>query len=179
MSGLDESRHYRAGQIGAAATLSKIAQAGTWSVAPLTSVRAGRASALPLAMSRTDEGIADSSSCGYADSRSRCALVAPGVRAVVADLWSDLIRLAPWSRFRTRSYRRAFGAASCPASTVSMCMCSKRFETPDRRAVLLLHGFPEIAYSWRKVLPVLAPGGLPRFRSRPERLWSNNGLGLR
>ena len=33
------------------------------------------------------------------------------------------------------------------------------FEAPDRPAVLLLHGFPELAYSWRKVLPALAAAG--------------------
>ena len=32
-------------------------------------------------------------------------------------------------------------------------------ETPGRPAVLLLHGFPELAYSWRKVLPALAAAG--------------------
>jgi pimeloyl-ACP methyl ester carboxylesterase len=32
-------------------------------------------------------------------------------------------------------------------------------ETADRPAVLLLHGFPELAYSWRKVLPALAAAG--------------------
>jgi len=32
-------------------------------------------------------------------------------------------------------------------------------ETPNRPAVLLLHGFPELAYSWRKVLPALAAAG--------------------
>jgi pimeloyl-ACP methyl ester carboxylesterase len=30
------------------------------------------------------------------------------------------------------------------------------FESPGRPAVLLLHGFPELAYSWRKVIPRLA-----------------------
>src|SRR5262245_58768007 len=30
---------------------------------------------------------------------------------------------------------------------------------PGRPAVLLLHGFPEIAYSWRKILPALAAAG--------------------
>ena len=30
---------------------------------------------------------------------------------------------------------------------------------PGRPAVLLLHGFPEIAYSWRKVMPALAGAG--------------------
>jgi pimeloyl-ACP methyl ester carboxylesterase len=33
------------------------------------------------------------------------------------------------------------------------------FERPGRPAVLLLHGFPELAYSWRKVLPALAAAG--------------------
>ena len=32
-------------------------------------------------------------------------------------------------------------------------------EKPGRPAVILLHGFPELAYSWRKVLPVLADAG--------------------
>src|SRR5258708_4774178 len=32
-------------------------------------------------------------------------------------------------------------------------------ESPGRPAVLLLHGFPELAYSWRKVLPALAAAG--------------------
>ena len=30
---------------------------------------------------------------------------------------------------------------------------------PDRPMVLLLHGFPELAYSWRKVMPALAEAG--------------------
>ncbi len=33
------------------------------------------------------------------------------------------------------------------------------FETPGRECVLLLHGFPELAYSWRKILPALAAAG--------------------
>src|SRR3984885_2406069 len=33
------------------------------------------------------------------------------------------------------------------------------YETPGRPAVLLLHGFPEVAYSWRKVMPSLAAAG--------------------
>lgn len=32
-------------------------------------------------------------------------------------------------------------------------------ETPNRPAVLLLHGFPELAYSWRKVMVPLAAAG--------------------
>ncbi len=33
------------------------------------------------------------------------------------------------------------------------------FETPGQPRVLLLHGFPELAYSWRKVMPALAAAG--------------------
>ena len=33
------------------------------------------------------------------------------------------------------------------------------FETKGRPCVLLLHGFPELAYSWRKVMPALADAG--------------------
>src|ERR1700685_1983448 len=33
------------------------------------------------------------------------------------------------------------------------------YETLGRPAVLLLHGFPELAYSWRKVMPALAAAG--------------------
>src|SRR3984893_9922099 len=33
------------------------------------------------------------------------------------------------------------------------------YETPGQPAVLLLHGFPALAYSWRKVMPSLAAAG--------------------
>jgi len=33
------------------------------------------------------------------------------------------------------------------------------FETPGRPCLLLLHGFPELAFSWRKVMPTLAASG--------------------
>jgi pimeloyl-ACP methyl ester carboxylesterase len=38
-------------------------------------------------------------------------------------------------------------------------MLEAGYETPGRPAVLLLHGFPELAYSWRKVMPSLAAAG--------------------
>lgn len=33
------------------------------------------------------------------------------------------------------------------------------FEAPNRPAVLMIHGFPELAYSWRKVMPAIAAAG--------------------
>lgn len=38
-------------------------------------------------------------------------------------------------------------------------MLEAGFETPGRPCVLLLHGFPELAYSWRKVMLPLAAAG--------------------
>jgi pimeloyl-ACP methyl ester carboxylesterase len=38
-------------------------------------------------------------------------------------------------------------------------MLEAGFESPGRPAVLLLHGFPELAYSWRKVMLPLAAAG--------------------
>ena len=42
---------------------------------------------------------------------------------------------------------------------LTMHLLEAGFESPDRPCVLLLHGFPELAYSWRKVMPVLAAAG--------------------
>ena len=37
------------------------------------------------------------------------------------------------------------------------------FETPGRPALLLIHGYPELAYSWRKVMGPLAAAGYHVF----------------
>jgi pimeloyl-ACP methyl ester carboxylesterase len=42
---------------------------------------------------------------------------------------------------------------------LTMHVLEAGFDPPGRPLVLLLHGFPELAYSWRKVLPALADGG--------------------
>ncbi|MDA0352711.1 MAG: alpha/beta hydrolase [Chloroflexi bacterium] len=42
---------------------------------------------------------------------------------------------------------------------LTMHILEAGFEESDRPLVLLLHGFPELAYSWRKLLPPLAAAG--------------------
>jgi pimeloyl-ACP methyl ester carboxylesterase len=42
---------------------------------------------------------------------------------------------------------------------LSMHVLEAGFETKGRRCLLLLHGFPELAFSWRKVMPQLADAG--------------------
>jgi pimeloyl-ACP methyl ester carboxylesterase len=51
------------------------------------------------------------------------------------------------------------------------------FETSGR-PLLLLHGFPELAYSWRKVMGA-GGGRLSRDRAGPARLWPYHRLGCR
>src|ERR1700724_3203607 len=42
---------------------------------------------------------------------------------------------------------------------LTMHVLESGFENRGRPWVLLLHGFPELAFSWRKVMPVLAEAG--------------------
>lgn len=42
---------------------------------------------------------------------------------------------------------------------LSMHVLEAGHEAPGRPCLLLLHGFPELAYSWRKVMPALADAG--------------------
>jgi pimeloyl-ACP methyl ester carboxylesterase len=42
---------------------------------------------------------------------------------------------------------------------LSMHVLEAGSDQPERPCVLLLHGFPELAYSWRKVMPALAEAG--------------------
>jgi pimeloyl-ACP methyl ester carboxylesterase len=42
---------------------------------------------------------------------------------------------------------------------LNMHVLEAGFEVENRPCVVLLHGFPELAFSWRKVMPVLAAAG--------------------
>ena len=49
--------------------------------------------------------------------------------------------------------------------------------TQGRPLVLLLHGFPNLGYSWRKVMPALRKRGLLRGRAGLPRVWAHGWLG--
>ena len=63
----------------------------------------------------------------------------------------------------------AYGATTIPigirsrlvtgVNGITMHALEAGFETPNRPAVLLIHGFPELAYSWRHVMLPLASAG--------------------
>ncbi len=42
---------------------------------------------------------------------------------------------------------------------LTMHILEAGFEAPNRRCVLLLHGFPELAWSWREVMGTLSRSG--------------------
>ena len=62
---------------------------------------------------------------------------------------------------------------------LTMHVLEAGFEVEDRPCVLLLHGFPELAYSWRKVMLPIAVGGVPRGRARSAGLRPDHRLGRR
>ena len=74
---------------------------------------------------------------------------------------TDFSTLAPYGNGTLPPGVRARHIAGVNGLTVHILEAG--YETPGRPAVLLLHGFPELAYSWRKVMPVLAAAGYHVF----------------
>lgn len=70
---------------------------------------------------------------------------------------TDHASLPPYGNGTLSSGIRARTVAGVNGLTVHMLEAGH--ETPGRPAVLLLHGFPELAYSWRKVMLPLAAAG--------------------
>jgi len=65
--------------------------------------------------------------------------------------------LPPYGNSTIPSGVRSRSVANVNGLTVHMLEAG--YESPGRQAVLLLHGFPELAYSWRKVMRPLAAAG--------------------
>ena len=61
---------------------------------------------------------------------------------------------------------------------LSVHLLEAGFETPGRPCVLLLHGFPELAYSWRKLMLPLAQASADWAGNQPFALqaWSASEL---
>jgi len=70
---------------------------------------------------------------------------------------TDITRLPPYGNSTMASGIRSRAVANVNGLTVHMLEAG--YETAGRPAVLLLHGFPELAYSWRKVMLPLAAAG--------------------
>jgi pimeloyl-ACP methyl ester carboxylesterase len=79
---------------------------------------------------------------------------APARAAIVR---ADLANLPPYGNSTLPPGIRSRTVENVNGLTVHMLEAG--FETQGRPAVLLLHGFPELAYSWRKVMLPLAAAG--------------------
>src|SRR5882757_1842629 len=85
----------------------------------------------------------------------RFALAQGPTRAAIVR--ADIASLPPYGNGTTPANIRARVVSNVNGLNVHMLEAG--FETPGRPAVLLLHGFPELAYSWRKVMLPLAAAG--------------------
>src|SRR6266436_4617428 len=70
---------------------------------------------------------------------------------------TDITNLPPYGNGTLPPGIRSRPIANVNGMTVHILEAG--YETSGRPAVLLLHGFPELAYSWRKVMPALAAAG--------------------
>jgi pimeloyl-ACP methyl ester carboxylesterase len=92
--------------------------------------------------------VAIASAGGFAFSQG----AAPGATATV-----DVASLPPYGNGMLPPGIRSRLVADVNGLTVHILEAG--YELPDRPAVLLLHGFPELAFSWRKVMLPLAAAG--------------------
>jgi pimeloyl-ACP methyl ester carboxylesterase len=75
----------------------------------------------------------------------------------MAKVETDFSKLPPYGNGTLSSGIRSRHVAGVNGMTVHVLEAGS--DAPDRPAVLLLHGFPELAYSWRKVMLPLAAAG--------------------
>jgi pimeloyl-ACP methyl ester carboxylesterase len=77
--------------------------------------------------------------------------------ALTATVRTDMASLPPYGNGTLPAGIRSRSVANVNGLNVHMLEAG--YETAGRPAVLLLHGFPELAYSWRKVMLPLAAAG--------------------
>lgn len=90
-------------------------------------------------------------------------------RRYIYSLAGAMASAAVATRAQAANQNVAYGQATIPSAIrsrfipningLTVHILEAGFETPNRRCVLLLHGFPELAYSWRHVMVRLAAEG--------------------
>jgi len=83
--------------------------------------------------------------------------IAQSTRVRAAIVKTDFSKLPPYGNGTLPADIRSRHIANLNGMTVHILEAG--YQTPGRPAVLLLHGFPELAYSWRRVMPSLAAVG--------------------
>jgi hypothetical protein len=110
---------------------------------------------------------------------SASAAAASGFAVAQGSAWAaigraDMTDLPPYANSTLPPSIRSRSVANVNGLTVHILEAG--YEVPGRPA-LLLHGFPELAYSWRKVMLPLAAAGILRDRPRSARLRPHDWLG--
>jgi pimeloyl-ACP methyl ester carboxylesterase len=111
-------------------------------------------------MSRTEHNLFASSGSGTLTRRQ----LLQGLAAV--SLWAAApLRGAaqagtnPEVRYGATTIPAGIRSRTANANGISFHVLEAGFDPPGRPCVLLVHGFPELAYSWRKIMPPLARAG--------------------
>ena len=99
------------------------------------------------------------------------------MRSISRRTWLNTVAAAPfgaWALSPRRARAQPAPASDYSAGTlppgvrsrvvsgvngIAMHVLEAGFDTPGRAGVLLVHGFPELGYSWRKVMPPIAAAG--------------------
>jgi len=115
---------------------------------------------LRLDLEKTDGPVPDLSRRGFVASASAAAVGGLGLAQTPARagiVQTDLAKLPPYGNGTLPPDIRSRTVANVNGLTVHVLEAG--YQTPGRPALLLLHGFPELAYSWRKVMLPLAAAG--------------------
>src|ERR1700733_7984653 len=115
----------------------------------------GKAARTPRNLSRADLSRRNFFVTASAAAAGGLALAQSSARAAIVS--ADFTKLPPYGNSTLPPGIRSRMVSDVNGMTVHMLEAG--FESPGRAAVLLLHGFPELAYSWRKVMLPLAAAG--------------------
>ena len=108
-------------------------------------------------MSRTSSAVSRRDFLATASAAAMGGLTLTEGIARAAQARADIASLPPYGNSTIPAGVRSRRVANVNGLTVHMLEAG--YETPGRPVVLLLHGFPELAYSWRKVMLPLASAG--------------------
>jgi len=113
---------------------------------------------LRLDLEQTEGPAPDLSRRGFVASASVAAVGGLGLAQARAGIvQTDVSKLPPYGNGTLPPDIRSRTVANVNGLTVHILEAG--YQTPGRPALLLLHGFPELAYSWRKVMLPLAAAG--------------------
>src|SRR6516225_8926586 len=104
----------------------------------------------------------DTATLGFSRRAVVAGIASVGAMSAAAPAWAEITKadfrdMPPYGNGTLPNGVRSRLVPNVNGLTVNILEAG--FETPGRPLVLMLHGFPNLAYSWRKVMPALAAAG--------------------